>query len=87
MTRTDRERAAHLGDLDAMRALGISELEPNGFDDWAWDFSKFGRLFMARAALVAATLAADAWKRYQRPLPGQPSTWSSLSPTAALPLG
>jgi hypothetical protein len=58
------EFAAHLGDLDAMRALGLDRVAPHGFEEWAWEFSRFGQPIMARAALVAARLALPVWEHY-----------------------
>jgi hypothetical protein len=60
----DLEFAAHLGDVDAMRALGLDRVAPRGFEEWAWGFSRFGQRIMARAALVAARLALPIWEHY-----------------------
>jgi hypothetical protein len=47
-----------------MRALGLDRVDPGGFEEWAWGFSRFGQPIMARAALVAARLALPIWEHY-----------------------
>jgi hypothetical protein len=59
------ELAAHLGDPEAMLALRLSSVDPEGFEAWAWGFSRFGKPTMLRAALVAAKLALPVWTNYQ----------------------
>lgn len=65
LTESDLDLAAHLGDMDAMRALGRSVVDPGGLAEWAWGFSRFGWEIMVRVTFSAAHKALPVWDQYR----------------------